>query len=107
MFIKGEEIMKNNNGKIEFNREFFVDLAKTVGLNVSHVRTLSDVQNHEIVVGGKLLDMLIDVQTQFERLEPMGGDEFRAFHIELPRPTLKRILMIGKHIIQWKLIGFM
>ena len=53
MFIKGEESMKNNNGKIEFNRQFFVDLAKTVVLNASHVRTLSDVQNHEIVVGGK------------------------------------------------------
>jgi len=94
--------MKNNNGKIEFNRQFFVDLAKTVGLNVSHVRTLSDVQNHEIVVGGKLLDMLIDVQTQFERLEAMGGDEFRAFHIELPRPTPDEWENSEEDIDDWK-----
>ena len=102
MFIKREEIMKNNNGKIEFNREFFVDLAKTVGLNASHVRTLSDVQNHEIVVGGKLLNMLIDVQNQFERLEPMGGDEFRAFHIELPRPTPDEWGNSEEDIDDWK-----
>jgi len=87
MYIKEEQIMKNNDVKIEFNRQFFVDLAKSAELNVSHVRLLSDVQDHEIVVSNKLLSMLIEVQTQFERLEAMGDDEFRAIHIELPRPT--------------------
>ena len=87
MYIKEEQIMKNNDVKIEFNRQFFVDLAKAAELNVSHVRLLSDVHDHEIVVSYKLLNMLIEVQTQFERLEAMGDDEFRAIHIELPRPT--------------------
>lgn len=44
MYIKEEQIMKNNDVKIEFNRQFFVDLAKAAELNVSHVRLLSDVQ---------------------------------------------------------------
>ena len=79
--------MKNNDIQITFNRQFFVDLAKTSELNVEHIRLLSDVHNHEIVVGGKLLDELIEVQTQLERLEAMGDDELRAFFIELPRPT--------------------
>ena len=79
--------MKNNDIQITFNRQFFVDLAKTSELNVEHIRLLSDVHNHEIVVGGKLLDELIEVQTQLERLEAMGDDELRAFFIELHRPT--------------------
>ena len=79
--------MKNNDIQITFNRQFLVDLAKSSELNVEHIRLLSDVHNHEIVVGGKLLDELVEVQTQLERLEAMGDDEFRAFYIELPRPT--------------------
>ena len=33
--------MKNNDKQI-FNRQFFVDLAKTAELNVEHIRLLSD-----------------------------------------------------------------
>ena len=80
--------METNDRQIIFNRQFFIDLAKDAELNVSHIRELSEVENHEIVVGDKLLDMLVEVQSQFERLETMGDDEFRAFHIEIPRPTL-------------------
>lgn len=80
--------METNDRQIIFNRQFFIDLAKNAELNVSHIRELFEVENHEIVVGDKLLDMLVDVQSQFERLEAMGDDEFRAFHIEIPRPTL-------------------
>ena len=42
--------MKNNDIQITFNRQFFVDLAKTSELNVEHIRLLSDVHNHEITV---------------------------------------------------------
>lgn len=80
--------MGTNDRQIIFNRQFFIDLAKDAELNVSHIRELSEVENHEIVVGDKLLDMLVEVQSQFERLEAMGDDDFRAFHIEIPRPTL-------------------
>ena len=80
--------METNDRQIIFNRQFFIDLAKDAKLNVSHIRELSEVEDHEIVVGDKLLDMLIEVQSQFERLKSMDDDEFRAFHIELPRPTL-------------------
>lgn len=80
--------METNDRQIIFNRQFFIDLAKNAELNVSHIRELSEVENHEIVVGDKLLDMLVEVQSQFERLEAMGDDDFRAFHIEIPRPTL-------------------
>ena len=80
--------MGTNDRQIIFNRQFFIDLAKDAELNVSHIRELSEVENHEIVVGDKLLDMLVEVQSQFERLEAMGDDDFRAFHIEIPRATL-------------------
>lgn len=80
--------METNDRQIIFNRQFFIDLAKIAELNVSHIRELSEVENHEIVVGDKLLDMLVEVQSHFERLEAMGDDDFRAFHIEIPRPTL-------------------
>ena len=63
--------MKNIDKQI-FDRQSFIDLAKAAKLNVEHIRQLSDAGNHEIVVGGKLLDMLIEVQNQFERLEAMG-----------------------------------
>ena len=68
--------METNDRQIIFNRQFFIGLAKDAELNVSHIRELSEVENHEIVVGDKLLDMLIEVQSQFERLESMGDDEF-------------------------------
>ena len=54
--------METNDRQVIFNRQFFVDLAKVAGLNVSHLRLLSEVENHEIVVGDKLLDMLIEVR---------------------------------------------
>ena len=79
--------MKNNNIQIVFNRQFFIELAKETELNVSHIWLMSEIQNHEIVVGNKLLDKLIEVQSLFEKLEAMGNDEFRALHIEVPRPT--------------------
>ena len=42
--------MEANDRQIIFNRKFFIDLAKDAELNVSHIRELSEVENHEIVV---------------------------------------------------------
>lgn len=67
--------------------KFFADLAKEVGLNTSHLDVLGERQHWEIVVGGGLLERLVGIQRQFERLAVMGDDEYRGFYIEVPRPT--------------------
>ena len=67
--------------------KFFADLAKEVGLNTSHLDVLGERQHWEIVVGGDLLERLVGIQRQFERLAVMGDDEYRGFYIEVPRPT--------------------
>ena len=67
--------------------EFLADLAKEVGLNTSHLDVLGERQHWEIVVGGCLLERLVGIQRQFERLAVMGDDEYRGFYIEVPRPT--------------------
>ena len=67
--------------------EFFADLAKEVGLNTSHLDVLGERQHWEIVVGGNMLERLVGIQRQFERLAVMGDDEYRGFYIEVPRPT--------------------
>ena len=71
--------METNDRQIIFNRQFFIDLAKDAELNVSHIRELSEVENHEIVVGDMLLDMLVEVQSQFERLEAMDDASSELF----------------------------
>ena len=43
--------MRTNDREIIFYRQFLVELAKNAELNVSHVRLLSEVENHEIVFG--------------------------------------------------------
>ena len=40
----------------------------------------------EIIVDGDMLDRLVEIQSQFERLEVMGDDNYRGFYIEVPRP---------------------
>lgn len=67
--------------------EFLADLAKEVGLNTSHLDVLGERQHWEIVVGGNMLERLVGIQRQFERLAVMGDDEYRGFYIEVPRPT--------------------
>lgn len=34
-----------------------------------------------------MLERLVEIQHRFERLAVMGDDEYRGFHIEVPRPT--------------------
>ena len=75
-----------NERKI-IDRKFFADLAKEVGLNASHLEALGESRQWEIVVGDDMLERLVEIQHRFERLAVMGDDEYRGFHIEVPRPT--------------------
>lgn len=68
------------------DRKFFADLAKEVGLNASHLEVLGESRQWEFVVGGDMLERLVEIQHQFERLAVMGNDEYRGFYIEVPRP---------------------
>lgn len=75
-----------NERKI-IDRKFFADLAKEVGLNASHLEALGESRQWEIVVGGDMLERLVEIQHQFEQLAVMGDDEYRGFYIEVPRPA--------------------
>ena len=75
-----------NERKI-IDRKFFADLAKEVGLNASHLEVLGESRQLEIVVGGDMLERLVEIQHRFERLAVMGDDEYQGFYIEVPRPT--------------------
>lgn len=75
-----------NERKI-IDRKLLVDLAKEVGLNASHLEALGESRQLEIVVGDDMLERLVEIQHRFERLAVMGDDEYRGFHIEVPRPT--------------------
>lgn len=75
------------NKRMSIDRKLLADLAKEVGLNTSHLDVLGERQHWEIVVGGYLLERLVGIQRQFERLAVMGDDEYRGFYIEVPRPT--------------------
>ena len=61
-----------NENKI-IDRKFFADLAEEYALNTSHFEWLGGVRHPEIVVKGDMLDRLIELQSQFKRLEVMGG----------------------------------
>ena len=120
------------NGHTEMNerkiidRKLLADLAKEVGLNASHLEALGKSRQWEIVVGGDMLERLVEIQHRFERLAVMGDDEYRGFYIEVPRPAPeewggmpriwslrgnmtvgKRFLRIGLHSTRWKPDGFM
>ena len=68
------------------DRNFLADLAKEVGLNTSHLEALGESRQWEIVVGGDMLERLVEIQHRFERLAVMGDDDYRGFYIEVPRP---------------------
>lgn len=69
------------------DRKFFADLAKEVGLNASHLEVLGESRQWEFVVGGDMLERLVEIQHRFERLAVMGDDDYRGFYIEVPRPA--------------------
>lgn len=81
------------NGYIEMSerkiidRNFLVDLANEVGLNASQLEALGTMRHWEIIVDGDMLDRLVEIQSQFERLYIMGDDDYRGFYIEVPRPA--------------------
>ena len=75
-----------NERKI-IDRKFFTDLAKEVGLNASHLEALGESRQWEIVVGGDMLERLVEIQHRLEKLAVMGDDEYRGFPIEVPRPA--------------------
>ena len=75
-----------NERKI-IDRKFFADLAREVGLNASHLEALGESRQWEIVVGGDMLERLVEIQHRFEQLAVMGDDEYRGFYIEVPRPV--------------------
>ena len=75
------------NERMSIGRKFFADLAKEVGLNTYHLDVLGERQHWEIVVGGDMLERLVEIQHRFERLAVIGDDEYRGFYIEVPRPA--------------------
>ena len=75
-----------NKRKI-IDRTLLTDLAKDVGLNASHLEALGESRQWEIGVDGDMLERLVEIQHQFERLAVMGDDEYRGFYIEVPRPA--------------------
>lgn len=62
-------------------------MAKEFGLNALHLEALGESCQWEIVVGGDMLERLVEIQHRFEQLAVMGDDEYRGFHIEVPRPV--------------------
>lgn len=72
------------NGHTEMNerknidRKLLADLAKEVWLNTSHLEALGESRQWEIVVGGDMLERLVEIQHRFERLAVMGDDEYRG-----------------------------
>ena len=75
-----------NERKI-IDRKLITGLAKEVGLNASHLEALGESRQWEIVVGGDMLERLVEIQHRFEQLAVMGDDKYRGFYIEVPRPT--------------------
>ena len=75
-----------NERKI-IDRKLLAGLAKEVSLNASHLEALGERRHWEIVVGGDMLERLVEIQNRFEQLAVMGEDEYRGFYIEVPRPA--------------------
>ena len=75
-----------NERKI-IDRKLLSDLATEVRLNASHLEALGESRQWEIVVGVDMLERMVEIQHQFERLAVMGDDEYRGVYLEVPRPT--------------------
>ena len=82
-----EHKRKEMNERKIIDRNLLADLARKVGLNASHLEALGESRQWEIVVGGDMLERLVEIQHRFEQLAVMGDDEYRGFYIEVPRPT--------------------
>lgn len=74
--------------KNTFSRGVFTSLARDFQLSANIFRQLGDGGLHSRYdVRGKVLERLVALQAQLERLEVMGDDEYRGFYFEVPRPT--------------------
>ena len=80
------KVLEMNERKI-IDRKLLAGFAKEVGLNALHLEALGENRQWEIVVGGDMLERLVEIQHQFEQLVVMGDDEYRGFYIEVPRPA--------------------
>ena len=60
------------------DRTLLTDLAKDVGLNASHFEALGESRPWEIVVGGDMLERLVEMQHRFEQLALIGDGEYRG-----------------------------
>lgn len=83
--LKFNELKAMNERIID--RRLFVDLAKEIGLNATHIDAIGEMRHCEITVSGDMLERLVETQCQFERLAVMEEDEYCGFYIEVPRPT--------------------
>ena len=54
-----------NERKI-IDRKLLAGFAKEVGLNTSHLEALGESRQWEIVVGGDMLERLVEIQHRFE-----------------------------------------
>ena len=70
-------------------------MAKEFGLNALHLEALGESCQWEIVVGGDILERLVEIQCQFKRLAVMGDDEYRGFYIEVPHVRIEVFFKIG------------
>ena len=83
-----------NERKI-IDRKLLADLAKEFGLNALHLEALGESCQWEIVVGGDILERLVEIQCQFKRLAVMGDDAILIFNglrrcRLCPRATLRQ-----------------
>ena len=69
------------------DRRLLADLAKEIDLNASHLEELGESRQWEIIVGGDMLERMVEIQHRLERLAAMGDDKYRGFYIEVLWPT--------------------
>ena len=59
------------------DRRLLADLAKEIDLNASHLEELGESRQWEIIVGGDMLERMVEIQHRLERLAAMGDDKYR------------------------------
>ena len=58
------------------DRRLLADLAKEIDLNASHLEELGESRQWEIIVGGDMLERMVEIQHRLERLAAMGDDKY-------------------------------
>ena len=57
------------------DRRLLADLAKEIDLNASHLEELGESRQWEIIVGGDMLERMVEIQHRLERLAAMGDEK--------------------------------